>query len=129
MNSMQTKPLESCIPSVSFAFTTSQSSSGATRSSEFVSRAMLTSRYASMTERMRFLIANAENAMRPRLLHTPANDENAHRLLLRLNQLHKRYPTILPKVHHCNQCRKEYERAMRIQMYEAIMAGSQSGNC
>src|SRR5271167_761279 len=116
MNTTQTKPMESSIPSVSFAFTTNQSSSGVTRSLEFVSRATLTSHYASMTERMRFLIANAENAMRPRLLHTAENDENAHRLLLRLNQLHKRYPTILPKAHHCNQCRRDYERRMRIQM-------------
>src|SRR5271167_2734874 len=126
MNTMQTKQPEQPIPSVSYAFTTNQSSSGATRSSEFVSRATLTSRYASMTERMRFLIANAENAMRPRLLRTPENVENAHWLMLRLNRLHRRYPTLLPKVHHCNQCRREYERAMR--MYEAIMAGSQSGS-
>src|SRR5271167_4548365 len=128
MTSIPTNSQEQPIPSVSFAFTTSQSSSGATRNSEYVSRAILTSRYASMTDRMRFLTANVENAMRPRLLHTPENDENAHRLLLRLNQLHKRYPTILAKAHHCNQCRKEYERAMRIRMYEAIMAASQSGN-
>src|SRR5271167_1556618 len=116
--------MESRIPHVNFAITQNQSRFGVIPKRNFVTVRAATLRflYESLTEWMEYLIQNAEVAMRPHMLKN--QQKSAHSLNLLLNSLHQQFPHLLPKVHHCQQCRRQWEQRQHQHQDGAAAAAS-----